>query len=424
MPSLSTARRIANAQTNNSRTIGEIHKANSDWAMDYAWESDISSKVCYIYDYFHDDFFQDEHGIVRTLKDGMTYDNTNKTRIDAKFIIKSHQSMDKDQIEHYIQFRPSQKLTFQEGDDLYYFETDYRLKFNSDFPIGLFIDIPDDRKVYHKWLICRKEFANQFPKYLILPCDYELMWIEKDREKKIKRRMWSVLRMQSSYTIGTYTDFRFTKVDNQNKIWLPMNSITSKLWYTDDESKNTRVIVSSLTEHPATWTITKVENVQPFGIQKLTLYGNVFNEHTDYVNYETGEMYADLLESKVGAITPMSPSTSLNSSNSPITIKISSSTSYVKVGGSYKTFTANYIDSSGVDMTDECELLDLTWWCNIGSDDWTEKVLWKRGTSNNQIKLKFPNDLQQLGKVIEIRCSVTYNGKNVCSVPLQLDLKE
>lgn len=137
MPSLSTARRVANARTNDAKTIGEIHKENSDWATDYTWESDIASKVCYIYDYFHDDFFQDEYGVTRTLKDGMDYKHTNKTRIDAKFIIKSHQSMDKDQVEHYIQFRPTQELKFQEKDELYYFETDYRKCFNVDFPIGL-----------------------------------------------------------------------------------------------------------------------------------------------------------------------------------------------------------------------------------------------------------------------------------------------
>lgn len=203
-----------------------------------------------------------------------------------------------------------------------------------------------------------------------------------------------------------------------------MNNITSKLWYTDDESKNMRVIVSSLTEHPATWTITKVENVQPFGIQKLTLYSNVFNEHTDYVNYETGEMYADLLESKVEPIDPNPPSLPFISKDSPITIKISTSTSYVKVGGSYKTFTANYVNTSGEDVTDEYDSLDLTWKCSIGPDDWTDKVSWKKSASNNQIKLKFPNDLQQLGKVIELECSATHDGVTIGSMPLQLDLKE
>ena len=87
----------------------------------------------------------------------------------------------------------------RKDDELYYFETDYKTTYGNTFPIGLYLDVPDDRNVYHKWLICREEKANQFPKYLVLPCDYELCWIETNGKDRIKRRMWSVLRMQSSY---------------------------------------------------------------------------------------------------------------------------------------------------------------------------------------------------------------------------------
>lgn len=197
MPSLQTARRVANAKNNGAKTIGQIYKEESDWAMEQTFENDIATKTCYIYDHFHDDFFTDEHGITRSLAEGMTYENTNKTKIDAKFIIKSYQSMDKDEVEHYIQFKPSQKLSFEDGDNLFYFEK-IHARYNSEFPIGMWCDIPDDRGVYHKWLICRKENANQFPKYLVLPANYELMWVEKNGTQRIKRRMWSVLRMQSS----------------------------------------------------------------------------------------------------------------------------------------------------------------------------------------------------------------------------------
>ena len=198
MPSLQTARRIANAKTNNAKTLGQIYKEESDFLMEETWDNSITSRTCYIYDHFHDDFFTDEHGITRSLAEGMTYENTNKTKIDAKFIVKSYQSMDKDQVEYYLMFRPSQPVRFNECDDLYYYETDFRKRYSATFPIGLWCDIPDDRGVYHKWLICRNEPANQFPKYLVLPANYELMWVEKSGTQRIKRRMWSVLRMQSS----------------------------------------------------------------------------------------------------------------------------------------------------------------------------------------------------------------------------------
>ena len=175
----------------NYPTLGEKLKSDSDMLMELTWDSDIQSKICYIYDFYHDD--------QPRLAEGMTYDTTTKTRIDAKFIVKSYQSMDKDQVDYYIQFKPSQTVRFSENDELYYFETDYKSVYGNTFPVGEYIDIPDNRGVYHKWLICREERANQFPKYLVLTCDYELCWIEINGKDRIKRRMWSVLRMQSSY---------------------------------------------------------------------------------------------------------------------------------------------------------------------------------------------------------------------------------
>ena len=130
MPSLQTARRVANAKNNGAKTIGQIYKEQSDELMEWTWDNDIQSKVCYIYDYFHDD--QPDKNV------GMTYENTTKTKIDVKFIVKTYQSIDKDQVEYYIQFRPSQKVWFEESDELYYFETDYRNRYGvQDFPIGL-----------------------------------------------------------------------------------------------------------------------------------------------------------------------------------------------------------------------------------------------------------------------------------------------
>ena len=180
-----------NSTGKNYSTLGEKLKSDSDTLMELTWNNDIQSKICYIYDFYHDD--------QPRLAEGMTYENTTKTRIDAKFIVKSYQSMDKDQVDYYVQFRPSQSIRFSEDDELYYFETDYKTTYGNTFPIGLYLDVPDDRNVYHKWLICREEKANQFPKYLVLPCDYELCWIETNGKDRIKRRMWSVLRMQSSY---------------------------------------------------------------------------------------------------------------------------------------------------------------------------------------------------------------------------------
>lgn len=396
--------------------IGQIHKNQSDEIMEQTWDNDIQSKICYIYDFYHDD--------QPRLAEGMTYENTTKTRIDAKFIVKSYQSMDKDQVDYYIQFKPTQKTHFSEGDELYYFETDYRKKYHNDNFIGLFIDIPNDENIYEKWMILRTEPANQFPKYLILKCNYELMWIENNGTEKIKRRMWSVLKMQSSYNSGLWTDLRFTSQENQDKVWLPLNPITEKIWYTNESSKNMRVLVSSFTDNAIAWQISKVENAQPLGVQKLTLYQDFFDQHRDYIEKdENGNiigMWASYFDSEIAPTDPSTP----NTPPSSITARISASTSTIKVGGSYKNLTVNLFNDSNEDITTEYADATFTWTCSIDNEDWTDKVTWRAGTEYNPKKVKFPNDTSVIGKILSVKCKIVKDNLPIESEILPLELTE
>ena len=90
-------------------TLGQIRKEQSDEILEQTWDNDIQSKVCYIYDYAHDN--QPE------LKDHMTYENTTKTRIDAKFIVSQYGSISKDQVAYHLMFKPSQPLEFNDGEE-------------------------------------------------------------------------------------------------------------------------------------------------------------------------------------------------------------------------------------------------------------------------------------------------------------------
>ena len=80
MPSLQTARRVANAKTNNAKTIGQIYKEQSDFIMEETFWNDPQSKVGYIYDYMHDD--------QPDIKDHLREHNKNSYRcqVDCKII--------------------------------------------------------------------------------------------------------------------------------------------------------------------------------------------------------------------------------------------------------------------------------------------------------------------------------------------------
>ena len=415
MPSLLEYRTYLSHQDN---MIGSVHKHNSDMIMEQTWDRDVQSKKCYIYDHFHDD--------QPWLNEGMTYENTTKTPIDAKFIITQSQSIDKDRVTVMLQFKPSEKLRFVEDDELYYYETDYKGKYNSDYPVGMYCDVPDEKGVYRKWIICAKQISNQFTKYLILPANYRFTWIETNKHERIIRRVWGATRSQNSYNSGLWSIYHTTEIENQFKAILPMNSITERIFYTNDANQNQRLVISSMTANPRVWKVSKCEDMLmgEFGLMRLTFVQESFNKSTDFVDYEAINpdgskdvyaMYADYFESSVSPSEPETPETSSDN------CILSASTNTIKAGGSYKTITANFYNSSGVDITN-------TYLLTLSIDSWSfyiDDVEIKDGDliktleqpECNKIKIRFANNMDYFSKILVVKCSA--EGIDGC-LPLEI----
>lgn len=399
MPSLKSARAISSTITNNAITIGQIHKQNSDFAMEYTWDNDIQSKVCYIYDYFHDD--QPE------LNKHMTYEeDTKKTKIDAKFIITSYGSMDKDQVAYHLQFKPSEKIEFDEEDELYYFEKEYRKKYSTIYPTSMYIDIPDEKGVYCKWLICDFEEGNQFTKYLILPCDYRFQWISIEDGIRVKRQVWGCTRSMNSYTAGTWIDRYVNSLDDVGKVFLPLNKVTKSFGYLKENGENQRVILSAKTDHPLTWKITKIENTKPIGLIKATLDQDVFDPHKDFIEYdEEGNitaMYADYYDTE---LTPVNPEDLEPEERDYTHCDLKTANYSLKNKGSYKQIKAIYFNEEEEDISDIYSVIDKDWIFTIDDEDVSSSITTLLPDNKNIIKIKFNND-DYIGKILVVKCSI------------------
>lgn len=421
MPSLQTARRVANAKNNGAKTIGQIYKEQSDWAMEQTWDNDEQSKLCYIYDWKHDDS--------PNMNIGMTYKNTTKTPIDAKILVSKYGSIDKDSPTLQCQFKPSQKEYFTEEDDLFYME-EYRKKYQlDDIFVGMYLDVPDKKGVYHRHLICMKDVEQNFQKYFLLPCDYLLQWVQTKADKRYRRSMWCVLKSQSSYNSGIWVDNVTASQQNQELLFIPTNEVSDTIYYVSEDNNNNQRLIVDIPNYsienwtPNTWVVSKVERVNVRGRTKLTLYQKPFNSNTDYIEKDENGIITGLWANYFGGTAPTDPSIPTTPPSS-ITARISASTSTIKVGGSYKNLTVNLFNDSNEDITTEYADATFTWTCSIDNEDWTDKVTWRAGTEYNQKKVKFPNNTSTIGKILSVKCEIVKDNLQIESEILPLELTE
>mgnify|MGYP007069861327 CR=1 FL=1 len=192
-------------------------------------------------------------------------------------------------------------------------------------------------------------------------------------------------------------------LDNVNQIWLPINDITERIHYlSEDNEENQRLIISTLKPNPSVWFVSKIQDLNPRGILKITYKQTVYDNHTDYIDWDTGDMYADYY---VNDITPQDDIESTD-----ITAQITAINNHLKLGGSYKLLTVKFFDEDNTDVTSDYigTLSQENWKCFIDDEEYTENELitWLTQSENNQIKIKIGKDLSLLSKILKIQCIV------------------
>lgn len=173
-----------------------------------------------------------------------------------------------------------------------------------------------------------------------------------------------------------------------------MNAISATIFY------NQRFLISSDIPEPLAWRLTKVEDISPCGVRRLTFAQDTFNQHTDYVERDIDGnaigFYADYYGSEVepmeiiydGSETPDSPSLT-----SSITC---SGKQQIKIGGSAKTLAVSFYDGS-----DPAEYQPGEWSFVIDDNDATD-LLTITTVADGKIKVKFNGDDSYINKILKV----------------------
>lgn len=403
---------------NNVSTVGQQLKIMSDEVIQTTFDNDIQTRQCYIYDYYHDDQADKEYGYNPAL-------SKTKIPVKLKFIVKTYKSMSKDDPEYHIMFEPDVWNSMSCKPN--WFVKNYE-KFGIEFPVGMFVDIPDDRGVYHRWIVMYLEVSNQFVKCGVLRCNYLFQWIENDGTYRHKRKMWGINASQNSYTSGKYTDFKMTSFDEQDKFYLPYNPITAELKH------DMRLCISMLNKQPWTFEITKVNNTTPKGIITYTVKQTRFNEERDYVQLnpnepDYGDMYADyysIMHYKDNNnchidINKGNNFDNKNLNNNKYALAIEAVNDKVKIGNS-KVIFAKVYDSENNDITEEYINSECIWsFEGIDNELIVDRQYWldeydehnEKTKYRFKCKFKFAGDESYIGYNIKVKCKLEDLSSNI-----------
>ena len=351
------------------RTQGQVRKDDSDMLMEQTWYEDINSRIGYIYSQEYDDEFN-------VADDLHPEKSKTKIPVEIKFFEVEYNSLSKDEVGQHILFKPS----FNYKDVIPYYDKLFAEPLGAAYPDGLYIDVPDSKGVYHRYLCVDqyRRYANQFPSYIVLPCNHKLQWIYKNQ----KMESWCVLRSQNSYNSGVWIDYKIQTVENQKLTWLPQNNTTKTIFY------DTRTAISEDRPIPVTWSCTKVEDTNVKGIARYTWKQDKWDEHNDFIERDAeGRLLGMWCNYFLSNITPTEPDTPHPTVYSIITY--SGNNANMRINGSTKKLTVKFYNDDGeidyqpgiwkfmVDDNDVASLIEV----KTSADDTT--------LSDTQIKIKF-----------------------------------
>ena len=182
--------------------------------------------------------------------------------IEFKFQRVKEYTINKDQVEYVIQFRPN-----------FHPEIELNKEGEKDF-LGFYVDVIDDANETCKYLIVGRDDRLSFIRYNVLKCNWTFKWV---KEGKILSQL-GVLRSRNNYNSGVWREYFTTTVQNQIQFIVPSNINSYTIDYDD------RFMLTTNKTHPKVYITTKVEDTFPTGVIKVTLAQDHYNSKTDILD--------------------------------------------------------------------------------------------------------------------------------------------
>lgn len=250
-------------------TLGQVKRTQSDVIMNNTFTLDPTYKKVYI-----------------LTKEGWKWE-------DAKYQFHSAPSISKDTVDYYLQFRPKVH-----------------------YPVGSYVIVPDDtspdinlegseiddpfmQPINNRtqwWIIVGRDEANAYVRYMILKCDWDFRWIYKGKIMNC----WACSKNANSYTSGVWRDEYSMSSDNLTSAFIPdtyhvYGEKLKELGLCDTRTIMylQRFFMSNNDLEPKIYQVTKITDINPQGIIKLSIKQDELNTKRDNIELHICDYYTD-----------------------------------------------------------------------------------------------------------------------------------
>ena len=327
--------------------MGEVMRRQSDMIVNSTWLNSVAARRVQVK--WLNRGLPPEYASVDEFEDP----------IDAHFELKSAYSLSSGESPYYLTFRPGELVRHPE------------------IKVGAYVSIPNTDNVPEWWMIVFIEGDNELKRLQILKCNWTFGWVV---DGKIYRHL-GVLRSGSTLReadAGTYT----SSVNDNGVMLMATNADTQTI------GVDQKFLISDEGRvPPLAYAVSNIIDSRPLGITKFTISQSTFDATHDNAELMLASYYDNAVEPEESDAETEMLSTAV--------ITFNGTQPTVKVGGSYKVFTASFSDENVA--VDKWLVSDENGDISADTSNYTIEYL------DKQMKLKVAPNYDLISKVLIVQ---------------------
>lgn len=266
----------------------------------------------------------------------------------------------------------------------------HELNDHPEIKIGAYVNIPNVHGKPEQWLIVHIAEDNDLIKARILKTNWTLKWVA---DGKVYNCL-GVLRGGNADSNGIEDVGYVTSVDSTSAIWLPTNYDSRTI------GMNTRFLISDEGRTPPlAWKVSRLRDTTPIGLTQISLNQDVYVAQNDNAELMVADYYIYNILPEEPHVPEVDDGISTFGGDTTIgsaAISYTGAKPTIKVGGSFKTFTAAF-SNDGV-VAKSWVVVDGVNDVTSGTEDYTIEY-----DLNNNLRLKVAQNYYLIGKVLTIQ---------------------